>query len=227
VSVRVDRGRLQLRWTISGQRTVFSLGLGDSPGNRDIAVRKARLIEDDLLFGGYDPTLEKYRVGVRIPPKKVTLLEVWEAYLTGHVVKLAPKTQAQFRTFDRVIQQLPTYDLDKPFEIVDWLIKSCTPGTAKRIVKNLGSACRWCKRRGIVPFNPFDDMSREVPSSPAKVGEIEVFSPEEIETIFQAYGEHLQYRRFLPLVRFLALTGCRPEEAIGLRWRNVRGMGTS
>lgn len=89
VSVRVDRERLQLRWTLSGQQTVFSLGLGDSLGNMDIAVRKVRLIEDDLLFGGYDPTLEKYRVGDRLSPKKVTLLEVWESYLAGHVVLTA------------------------------------------------------------------------------------------------------------------------------------------
>jgi integrase len=220
--VRVDRRRLQLRWTIGGQRTLLSLGLADNPGNRALADRKARLIEDDLIFGGYDPTLDKYRPGIRPQPKKVTLLDVWELYLTGHIIKLSPKSQASFRTFDRVVQRFPTYDLEKPFVVVDWLVENCKPGTAKRIVKVLGSACRWCKRRGVLLYNPFDDMSREVPSPPAKLEEVEVFSPEEIETICKAYSEHPQYKRFLPLVRFLALTGCRPEEAIGLRWRNVR-----
>jgi integrase len=222
VVLRADKGRLQLRWTLDGERITFSLGLADTAANRGLAQRKARIIEDDLTFGSYDETLEKYRPQQRSPQKKITLMEVWDAYLVGHVVKLAPKTQALFRTMDKHVRKLPGYALEKPLEATDWLAKNCTLGTAKRIVKSLGSACRWAKRRGMLPFNPFEDMTREIPSPPRKDSEVEVFSPAEIETILRAYSEHPQYKRFLPLVKFLALTGCRPEEAIGLRWKNVK-----
>ncbi|NJL10211.1 MAG: DUF3596 domain-containing protein [Calothrix sp. SM1_7_51] len=52
---------MQLVFTYAGVRQYLSLGLTDSPANRQIASAKAKLIESDIIYERFDPTLEKYK----------------------------------------------------------------------------------------------------------------------------------------------------------------------
>ncbi|PSB63830.1 site-specific integrase, partial [filamentous cyanobacterium CCP1] len=61
VSIIVSRGWLQLRFSYGGKRHYISVGLRDTPTNRKIAEAKAKLIESDIIYERFDPTLEKYK----------------------------------------------------------------------------------------------------------------------------------------------------------------------
>lgn len=47
---------------------------------------------------------------------------------------------------------------------------------------------------------------------------IDPFTVDEVRAILEA----LKGNRYYPVIAFLARTGCRPEEAIGLRWHNIQ-----
>ena len=61
VQVIASHGRLQLRFRVSGKRHYISLGLPDTPKNRELGETKARKIELDILSGQFDSTLQKYK----------------------------------------------------------------------------------------------------------------------------------------------------------------------
>ncbi|MGJ3252528.1 MAG: site-specific integrase [Elainellaceae cyanobacterium] len=79
------------------------------------------------------------------------------------------------------------------------------------------------QRYGIVDANPFDGMYIELeatkPPPPAS------FTVEERDRIIEAFETHkgkgISYRHYAPFVKFLFWTGCRPSEAIGLRWGSI------
>lgn len=58
------------------------------------------------------------------------------------------------------------------------------------------------------------------------------FTEDEREQVIEAFAQHqgnwngrgytgIRYSHYAPFVEFLFLTGCRPSEAVGLRWKNV------
>ncbi|WP_206603104.1 Arm DNA-binding domain-containing protein [Leptolyngbya ohadii] len=63
VVVETDKGWLRLRWNHKGKRYSLALGLPDEETNREIAARKARIIQEDIKLSVFDKTLAKYRSG--------------------------------------------------------------------------------------------------------------------------------------------------------------------
>jgi integrase len=89
VSILVSRGWLQLRFSYGGTRHYLSVGLRDTPTNRKIAEAKAKLIESDMVYERFDPTLQKYKPQTAmsvttpvtpIPTPKTSLLDLWRKY---------------------------------------------------------------------------------------------------------------------------------------------------
>lgn len=89
VSIIVSRGWLQLRFSYGGKRHYISVGLWDTPTNRKIADAKAKLIESDMIYERFAPTLEKYKpqnalsvanTAAPLPVLKTSLLDLWEKY---------------------------------------------------------------------------------------------------------------------------------------------------
>lgn len=61
VQIKNSNGRLQLAFSHRGKRHYLSLGLPDNKVNRKAAQAKASLIESDIAFDRFDPTLAKYK----------------------------------------------------------------------------------------------------------------------------------------------------------------------
>ena len=61
VKIESDKGWLRLRFTHTGKRRAFALGLPDTIINRKFAEQKARQIELDILSNNFDFTLQKYK----------------------------------------------------------------------------------------------------------------------------------------------------------------------
>lgn len=88
VSILVSNDRLQLRFHFNGKRYYLSLGLPDSKLNRRAAEAKAKLIESDIAFDKFDPTLAKYKpqsapstvTPITPPTQKIPFIDLWEKY---------------------------------------------------------------------------------------------------------------------------------------------------
>jgi len=229
VSIRVSNGRLQLQFRHAGKRHYLSLGLADTPANRKLANLKASEIEKDILYERFDPTLEKYkhqsqqRLSIVTPIKKSqpTLGELWEKYSEFKKPQTSPSTYAKsFKRYRNHIQELPTQSLDEAQAVRDYLLANLTPDAAKRCLSYFKACCNWGVAEGLIDANPFAAMKIKTPRG-SEDHDVIPFTKEERDRIIFAFSCNEYYSYYTSYVKFLFFTGCRPSEAIALRWKNI------
>ncbi|MBD2203732.1 tyrosine-type recombinase/integrase [Calothrix sp. FACHB-1219] len=240
-----NRLRLQLpRQLFNGKQKYLTLGLDDTPGNRQIAEAKAKEIERDiqaniLVPGTFDYTLNKYRpesfrlVEAEKSEYPVSLNEIWEQFIEHKKKISSPSTMRfQYRVFSNYLSKLPTHDLEKAVEIRDWVLSNIPPESAKRFIVRLSACCDWAIESQIITNNPFKGMSSKITipkSQKNDDGEINPFSVYERDLIIEAFRSNkfcskysrVKHSYYADYVEFLFLTGCRPSEAIALERKNI------
>ncbi|MBD2304481.1 DUF3596 domain-containing protein [Chroococcidiopsis sp. FACHB-1243] len=238
VSVLISNGRLQLRFYYAGKRHYLSLGLPDNKVNRKAAEAKAKLIESDIAFDRFDPTLVKYKPQTAlstvtpftlsskpVESSKLTLTELWDRYTEYKRPQVSQSTIAvDYRKYRNHIASLPTKSLEEAIAIRDYLVSHLSPNAAKRVLTNLSACCNWAKESRLIDTNPFAQMAAGIKLPKAEKREkydIHPFTKQERDTIIQAFEEDRYYSFYTPLVKFLFYTGCRPSEAIALQWKHI------
>jgi integrase len=198
ISVLENNGRCLLRFTHEGQRYSLTLGSYSDTTDRLKAERVALEIAESIHKGEFEG----------IEPWKPRRLEVSR---DGIIEDLERRLEESFDKFyESVLSHLKKYKGN---------IRNKTE--AKRFIDSLAISTSTKKRyysaiRRIEELRPIFDFSIK-----AKKGEkkkpIDPFTSEEVETIKQAMkGNH--YEGFF---LFILNTGCRPSEAIGIRWKDV------
>lgn len=88
---------------------------------------------------------------------------------------------------------------------------------------HFSACCKWARKLGLLETNPFEGMSSEVKLKKTGTEEDEVFpfTREERDQILAAFKANRYYKHYAPLLEFMFLTGCRPSEAISLRWKQI------
>lgn len=232
VQIVTSHNRLQLRFRFGGKRHYLSIGLPDTQVNRKLAEAKARQIELDLLSGNFDETLAKYKpqsvlssLTPDITPKAaITLPELWAKYVEYKTPNASPKTING--TYEPVLAHLKkcsTDGLEDALKFRMELLQATTQSQARRTLMQLSAACKWGIKHGLITSNPLDGMYKELeatrPVPPM------AFAVEERDRIIEAFENDarpgMSYRHYAPFVKFLFWTGCRPCEAVGLRWGSV------
>lgn len=219
-----DRLRLRLpRQVCKGRSRYLYLGLADTPKNRKIAQAKAMLIESDIVFERFDPTLDKYRppdyTPAIVPAGNLTLPELWQRYVAFKSNTLSPTTlNTDFRKITNHIQALPTAEFTQAHKIRDSLLGRLSPDAARRVLMQIKACCTWAVGEGLIESNPFVNL----PSiRVAKSRSINPFSRQERDLIIQAFEQSEYYSYYTPFVKFLFWTGCRTSEAVGLQWQHI------
>ncbi|MBD2439881.1 site-specific integrase [Nostoc sp. FACHB-110] len=247
VTVQSFQGRLRLRLPrqlFDGKQKFLTLGLDDTPGNRQIAEAKAKEIEKDiqvnvLVPGTFDYTLNKYRpeyfrlVEAKCSEYSVNLQEIWKKFIDYKKNISSPSTMRfQYKVFSNYVLKLPTQDLDKAIEIRDWVINNIPPESSKRFIVRLNACCNWAVDSKIINTNPFLGMSSKITIPKAQKNDeddINPFTVEERNLILKALRENefcskysrVKHSYYADYVEFLFLTGCRPSEAIALERNHV------
>ncbi|WP_392479326.1 Arm DNA-binding domain-containing protein [Nostoc sp. C110] len=231
VSIINSHERLQLRFRYQSKRYYISTGLADTPANRKLAELKASEIEKDILCERLDLTLEKYQpqsVLSTITPitpirkSQPQLDELWNKYREFKKPQVSPSTYAKdFSKHRNHIAKLPTRSLDEASAIRDHLLSNLTPDAAKRCLTQLKACCNWAMEEGLIDTNPFAAMKIKVPKGTLEEQDINPFSKEERNLIIRTFASDRHYRHYTNYVRFLFFTGCRPSEAVGLKWKHV------
>lgn len=240
VTIESFRGRLRLRFRFNGTRYSLGLGLPDTQTNRRVAEARARRIEDDmrlqLAHGGnyFDPSLAKYKpamvLSVADPDIKPTstptpkLKELWERYVDYKSPNASPKTiNGTYQPVTSYLEKCPTNGLEDTLKFRMELLQVTTQSQVRRALMQLSACCTWAVRHGLIETNPFEGMYKELePTKPAPPMAFTIQERNQIIAAFEAHqGKGMNYRHYTSFVKFLFWTGCRPCEAIGLRWESV------
>ncbi|MBD2079506.1 DUF3596 domain-containing protein [Leptolyngbya sp. FACHB-17] len=107
VEVKIEemRGNLRLRWTHERKRYCLSLGLRDNATNRAQAQMRASVIERDIEYGMFDPTLFKYR-SEKHGNTPIKVYELFERHIEYKRGKIANQTLDKYHG---VLSNLKTY----------------------------------------------------------------------------------------------------------------------
>ncbi|MFM2432391.1 MAG: hypothetical protein RLZZ511_3605 [Cyanobacteriota bacterium] len=231
-----DRLRLRLpRQLFGGKQKYLSLGLPDSVLNRKVAESKAKLIESDIAMERFDPTLEKYQAeSYQAKPSTsdtqsisdLSIIELWQQYFDHKRSTLKPKTVEKYDNFSRLFEKLGDLPLGSAIAVKRKLEQISTTARTKDGLMYLSAACRWGMKHNLVTADPYKGMSAEMPKHQYIVDpQPNAFTETEREQIITAFQTDkrrgMSYQPYAGFVEFLFLTGCRPSEAVGLRWQNV------
>lgn len=234
VSILSSNERLQLRFNYGGKRHYISTGLADTPANRKLAEFRASEIEKDILYERFDPTLEKYKpksaLSTVTPVTPITpnqkqkpkLDQLWDKYSEFKKPQVSPSTYAKdFIKHRNHIAKLPTRSLDDASTIRDHLLSALTPDAAKRCLTQIKACCNWAVEERLIDTNPFALMKIKLPKGMSEEQDINPFSKEERDLIIRTFASDRYYSHCTNYVRFLFFTGCRPSEAVGLKWKHI------
>lgn len=176
--------------------------------------------------------------------KSTDIRFLWQKYINFHFA-LNCWTETYKLTHIQTVGNLiarPDFpqDIDKPSEILQWLLNGKrSVDTAKDRFKVVVSAIDWASKNDLVERKyglkyrdclsslnvKIQKSSKDGNDNPED--EIDPFTKEEVLQILKAFetdsysrfkGKHSQY---YPFIKFCWLTGCRPSEAVALKWSNI------
>lgn len=207
-------GNIQLKFSYGGKRYSFNpVPGGHYENKRDIATAQAIAtnIQNDILAGIFDPTLNRYRLTPKIGKTAPSnLLQLWDLWVAS--LDLPAHTQANHYKW---VRRMLT-EADPDINDTEWLIKAdIAPRTFNDRLKMIRTCCKWAISQGFISVNPYLDVKlrRDAPK------EVKPFTLEEIRLILEGFDTLAPH--YSPFVRFLMSTGVRTSEAIGLRWGHV------
>ncbi|MEH1853442.1 MAG: tyrosine-type recombinase/integrase [Nostoc sp.] len=184
--------------------------------------------------------LKQQKQGIIKVVEKDDLRVLWDKYVDFNTqIGTWSQTTVLTRnaTVTSIIDNCPYQRLEQKQEIVGHIFgdKSRTVKTSKERFKTIVSCVDWCSKQGIIPRRwgiEYRDLLNSInikghiPDNVTEDGEIDIFKVSEVYRIIEALrsgeyckrGAHQQYWSY---TAFLWLTGCRPSEAIALKWINV------
>jgi integrase len=165
------------------------------------------------------------------------LLETWDRYIDFKKPSVSPSYLAhQLQATRNHLQKLSGLAGADAVAIRDWAIANLSVDSAKRLISQLSACYTWAKNSKLIEANPFAGMASQIKLPRSKkisagVREIEPFTASERDSIIEAFKtnrfchpftsrNHL-HSNYAVYVQFLFYTGCRPSEAIGLRWKSI------
>lgn len=215
-----NNGSIVLRFSLRGQRYNLSTIPGGKYGDRrDMATARAiaTQIQNDILAGNFDTTLDRYRLAPNESkrsdverPKPSDLLSLWDLWVNHLDLPEATKAD-HYEMIRRMIVKANPGLTD-----VTWLTTArIAPATYNKRLGYLKSCGRWAVKQGYLEANPYEAL-RSRTAIPVTVSP---FSRSEIEDILSGFLE--MFPGWSLFVTFLLATGVRTSEAVGLRWKHV------
>jgi integrase len=223
-SIVVRSGRLRLRIPAAvsseGKQQEIALNMADSLAGRTVAAQILANVQLDIYNGELDHTLAKYKR--KEIAKQHTVYDLWCQYVA---YKQPTIKQTTLHYYQEIIgdklRDCPQ-SIVKALEVRLWLLENTSQFYAARIIKHLCSAVEWGIRHNEIELvrNPYSYMGQEIAPKSQPPG-ADAFTISEKEAILNAFVTSHHYDHYYPFVYFLFITGCRPSEAIGLRWGDL------
>jgi integrase len=241
VSVDIKGKSYRLRFTYpEGKRHEFSIARVSTEG-WSTALRAAQLINRDIDLGDFDSSFARYspkhaksfQIAEEEAKKEYSLKELWEMYKEASKERVAPSTRNNlWKVCDNLIEACDTklLSLNNCDKFVEFALKKYAVSTVKTLFRTCINPCvNSGVRQKLIRENPYSN----VPLPKAQKTKTECFEPDEVKAIIEAFysDDYVSAKsRYLdsyyaPMVEFLALTGCRPEECHALTWNDIKTKG--
>jgi integrase len=233
VSVTARRGMLLLRWRYEGKRRSLSYGKPDSLQWRLKAKELATRIEQDMAYGNYDETLDRYRQQPRqeedIHP--LSTAELFEQFIESRRQQGSGEYNLHevYGTMLRYLQRFGNIDsVDRALEFVGKVkvgglrARAAKPIRNRTLNKYLSMLRRFARWAIANDYWDTDHFRRceTVRTAKNRAGR-EAFSDEERDRILSSLRFSRYYRHYHGFVSALFFLGFRPSELIGLQWKHV------
>lgn len=193
------------------------MGIRANPAGVGAAEKEARRIGVLLQDGKFD-----WRAYLKPEAVQKIALELWDKYVAykSATVSITTVRSTYAKTRGKLVKwNRPITDKLSAYEFRDWLLQDCKPVTARKYLCNLNACYQWAVNCGLADANPFEGSTQGLKvHSEFKP---DPFTQEEVQAILDAFQSHKLYSYYYPYVRFLFLTGCRPEDAVGLQWKHI------
>lgn len=221
----VSRNRmLALRWTYQGREYFLAVGLPDTPLNRQGAEKRRLAIATDIAHGTFDPTLAKYRPQPQqAPPPILSTVALWQAFREEQAAQGVTERSIYIR-YQPLGNHLKAFgrDINSPSAAREFVDTRLRPKQSPPIVQaNLGLLQRfgnWAVQQGHWEANYFAVIPKQKTPKPRRG---KPFTTDEIKALLHVASTDPVCSKYRDFILFLFHTGCRPSEAIGLRWRHV------
>jgi integrase len=238
VKLESDKGWLRLRFTHTGKRRAFALGLPDTNINRKFAEQKARQIELDIISGNFDPTLKKYRpqkTKKKIEADLITAEELILRFIEHKSQFLSSRSLEKYQTilthlisfnlkgktvvYSLALRSVVELEQDCSDQFYQYLSRKLAPITLKQSIVCLSACWQWGIEQEIIKFDPWKPLLKRIKVPPKQMPK--PFTKGEIQAIIQGFKQDRYYSYYFEFVEFLFGTGCRTGEAIGLCWKHL------
>jgi len=229
-----NHGSLRLAFTFKGKRCFISLGLrAKDPTHKHLASGRLVVMAQHLQFGLFSlDKLDYYKTqlyGIDAPMfsqpevKAPPLSELWQQYSQVNRSGKSGNTIREYGWVKGHIKRLPTDDLEQRQTILD-AIAQLRPNTQKKLLGYFSSCVNWGVSSNLLTENPFEGLAKKVriPKASNDKSDVRPFTAAERDQIIQAFKNHPDYSHYTNLVLFLFFTGCRPNEALPLQWKQVK-----
>lgn len=173
--------------------------------------------------------------------EKDSLIALWEKYVSFH--RASGEWEETYylthiQTVRNIVSRCPHQKLEQKTEIVEWIFsdEKRSRSTSKARFKLIVAAIDWNSKMGHVPRKwgiEYRDLLATIKDTVKKKSklldeeEVDIFTIEEVYQILKALesDSHSRFKRkhsqYYKYAYFCWLTGCRPSEAIALKWENV------
>lgn len=224
-----DRKAIRLQFTVEGARFSFSPlpgGKWDNKRDRQLVAAIATKIENDILAGNFDLSLERYRHKLSaaqnpLPEKassRICWLELWDAWVAS--LDLPISTAADHYA---CVRAMIVKSENPPLDNIEWLqVSKLAASTFNRRLSMLRSCLLWAIDEGLAKANPLKKIRSRLTTEQERQlsdGKKTPFSDLEIQKILSRIDRF--YPTYAPFVQFLLFSGVRTGEAVGLTWENV------
>ena len=242
ISVRNNNGSIQIRFKLNEQfYSITGLGRYTDLTARAIAEKICADIKHDLLTNQFDSSLHKYSpIQKQLPVvssklnSDETLSFIWELYKRNHPDTKESVKVSHWRAIDRLLAATGT-ELWHPLrrkEFINACIKKWALNTLDRLFRYLSSASTEAWEADYIQDNYWKNLYTDLPKLPKNKRAEQYYTADEVQSIIEAFTSNrftnpnsrkdFKHSYYAPIIEFLLLTGCRPQDAIGLTWDKIK-----
>lgn len=254
ITPRNNNGSIILRFSYAGERYSFNPTPGGSYDDKLALAKAEEIaskIYQDCITGYFDTTLTKYKpnslkgrtkeaaiqdaeeakrtVDARLSVNAVDLLQLFDDYAQFKSKTLKANSMIDYDRIRNKLKKCPYKLARDAVAVMNWLVQDhqgISTSSLEKQWKLINACCKWGVACQKMQSNTFEGLRSLIPST-KKSGtreDVNPFSGDERNQIIKAFYINANYSYYAPLIEFLFTTGCRPEEALALQWKHIKGI---
>jgi integrase len=220
-AIKNTNGAIAIRFTFEGVRYHVFPGLQyANESHLETAKGIILQIQADCSLGKFDYKLEKYRIkqiNSDEPICLTTIHELLEQYFEKQSKTAAPRTVKDYNDFLKIIKKYKNRSFLKAISLMSEIEEDLSADRYKRLHVQLNACFNYWVSKNVITSNPLQAIKIKKKKSDTKP---DPFNLDERNLIIEK--SKIMGYPYHQLIYFLFMTGCRPSEALGLKWSDIK-----